>query len=69
MTAILLRVGLLTVGFAAVELGIGPALMSGSLGGWALVLLVGVPLIAAGSAGFIVPLLGSTVRQGDSHDS
>ena len=67
MIAILFRIGLLTVGSAAVELGIGPALAEGSLGAWLLVLLVGLPLIVAGSAGFIGPLLGGAVRKGDSN--
>ena len=59
MIALLFRVGLLTAGFAAVEVGLGPALVDGSLGGWLLVLLVGLPLIVAGSAGLIGPLLGA----------
>ena len=67
MIAILFRIGLLAVGFAAVELGLPPALVDGSLGGWLLVLLVGLPLIVAGSAGFIGPLLGGAVRKGDSN--
>ena len=66
MIAILFPIGLLTVGFAAIEVGLRPALVDGSLGGWLLVLLVGLPLIVAGSAGFIGPLLGSAVRKGDS---
>lgn len=67
MIAILFRIGLLTVGFAAVEVGLRPALADGSLGGWLLVLIVGLPLIVAGSAGFIGPLLGGAVRKGDSN--
>lgn len=63
MIAILFRVALLTVGFAAVELGLVPALAADSVGGWALVLL-GLPLIVAGSAGFIGPLLGTTSKGG-----
>lgn len=66
MIAILFRIGLLTVGFVAVEVGLRPALVDGSLGSWLLVLLVGLPLIVAGSAGFIGPLLGA-VRKGDSN--
>lgn len=67
MIAILFRIGLLTVGFAAVEVGFRPAPADGSLGGWLLVLIVGLPLIVAGSAGFIGPLLGGAVRKGDSN--
>ncbi|MFP5343946.1 MAG: hypothetical protein ACLGIJ_13660 [Candidatus Limnocylindria bacterium] len=63
MIAILFRVALLTVGLAAVELGLVPALATGSVGGWALALL-GLPLIVAGSAGFIGPLLGATSKGG-----
>ena len=67
MIAILFLIGLLAVGFAAVEVGLRPALVDGSLGGWLLVLLIGLPLIVAGSAGFIGPLLGGAVRKGDSN--
>jgi hypothetical protein len=58
MGAVLFRVALLTVGMAAVEIGLGVALPDGSLVGWGLVLLLGLPLIVSGSAGFMVPLLG-----------
>jgi hypothetical protein len=58
MTAILFRIGLLTVGFAAVELGLPPALSTGSIGDWALTAL-GMLLLIVGSAGFIGPLLGA----------
>ena len=67
MIAILFRIWLLTVGLAAVEAGLLPALVDGSLGGWLLVLIVGLPLIVAGSAGFIGPLFGGPVREGDSN--
>ena len=67
MMAILFRVALLTVGMAAVELGLIPALATGSVGAWALVLLVGLPLIVAGSAGFIGPLLGGRASKGGSN--
>lgn len=62
MIAILFRVALLTVGLAAVEVGLIPALATGSIGDWVLVLAVGLPLIVAGSAGFIGPLLGATSK-------
>jgi len=65
MIAILFRIGLLTVGFAAVELGLPPALAMGSIGDWALTAL-GLLLVVAGSAGIIGPLLGGAVRKGDS---
>lgn len=66
MIAILFRIGLLTLGFAAVELGLPPALTGGSIGDWALAAL-GLLLIIAGSAGFIGPLLGGAARKGDSN--
>jgi len=69
MSAVLLRVALLAAGMGAVEIGLGGALVESSLAGWALVLLVGVPLIVAGSAGFIVPLLGDQQQKGTSSDA
>lgn len=64
MTAVLFRLGLLAVGMGAVEIGLGSALVEGTLAGWALVLLVGLPLILAGSAGFMAPLLGGPNQKG-----
>ncbi len=66
MAAMLFRLALLTLGMAAVEIGLGDALVMGSLWGWALVALVGLPLIVAGSAGFIVPLLAGGLSKGSS---
>ena len=66
MSAALLRIGLLTAGMAAIEIGLGPALAAGSFVGWMLVLLVGVPLIVAGSAGFMAPLLGGPISKGSA---
>ncbi len=66
MTAVLFRLGLLAVGMGAVETGLGSALVEGTLAGWALALLVGVPLIVAGSAGFMAPLLGGPNQKGSS---
>ena len=63
MIAILFRVAMLTVGLAAVEVGLVPVPATGAAGGWALV-LVGLPLIVAGSASFIGPLLGATSKGG-----
>ena len=65
MMAILFRIGLLTLGFAAVELALPPALSTGSARDWALTAL-GLVLVVAGSAGFIGPLLGGVVRKGSS---
>jgi hypothetical protein len=58
MGAMLFRVLLLTVGLAAVEIGLGSALVEGALAAWGLVFLIGLPMIVVGSAGFIVPLFG-----------
>ena len=66
MTAVAVRIGLLTLGFAAVELGLPPALSTGSAGDWALT-AVGLLLLVAGSAGFIGPLLRRPAQMGD-HD-
>ena len=64
MSAVLFRLGLLAIGMAAVEMGLGYALATGSLLAWSLVLLVGLPLIVAGSAGFMAPLLGGPNQKG-----
>ena len=66
MTAVLFRLGLLALGMGAVEIGLGDALVRGSVVGWALVLLVGLPLIIAGSAGFMAPLLGGPNKKGST---
>ncbi|MFV2063693.1 MAG: hypothetical protein ACC726_09285 [Chloroflexota bacterium] len=66
MSAIVFRIVLLTLGLAAVEIGIIPALTTGSLIDWALVLLIGLPLIIAGSAGFVGPLLGGPRSKDES---
>lgn len=64
MGAILFRLALLAVGMGAIEIGLGEALVKGSLLGWGLMVLVGLPLIVAGSAGFIAPLLGGPHQKG-----
>ena len=64
MTAVLFRLGLLAVGMGVVEIGLGDSLVQGSPLGWALVLLVGLPLIVAGTVGFMAPLLGGPNRKG-----
>ncbi len=69
MIAIIFRLGLLAGGMAIVEIGLGDALVNGSLGGWALVLLIGLPMIVAGSAGFMAPLLGGARQKGTSTDA
>lgn len=66
MTAVLVRLGLLALGMGALEIGLGDMLARGSVVGGALVLLVGLPLIIAGSAGFMAPLLGGPNKKGSS---
>jgi len=69
MIAIIFRLGLLAAGMAAVEIGLGDALVEGSVYSWAHVLLIGLPLIVAGSAGFMVPLLGGARQKGPTTDA
>ncbi len=69
MAAVLFRLLVLAAGLGAVEIGLASALVEGSLVGWALVLIVGLPLIVAGSAGFMVPLLGGAKQKGRSTDA
>ncbi|MBF6606309.1 MAG: hypothetical protein IVW53_12075 [Chloroflexi bacterium] len=66
MAAVVFRLALLTIGMGAVEIGLGSALVEHSLTGWALVLLIGLPAIVAGSAGFIGPLLGRGRQKGST---
>ena len=70
MAAVVVRIELLALGLGAVEIGLGSA-VNGSLVAWALVLLVGLPLIAAGSAGFMAPMFGgpAQVRRQSREDS
>ncbi len=69
MAAVLFRLLLLAAGMGAVEIGLGSALVEGSLAGWALILVVGLPLIVAGSASFMAPLLGGPKQKGTSSDA
>lgn len=69
MAAVLFRLALLVAGMAAVEIGLSDAMVNGSLLGWALTLLIGLPLIVAGSAGFMAPLLGGPIRKGGRTDA
>ena len=69
MAAVILRLLLLAAGMGATEIGLGSALVEGSFAGWALVLVVGLPFIVAGSAGFMTPLLGGPRQKGTSSDA
>ena len=66
MAAVVFRVILLAVGMGIIEIGLGGALLQGSIVDWAIVILVGLPLIVAGSAGFIGPLLGGPEQKGST---
>ncbi len=65
MGAVLLRLVLLALGMGLIEIGLTDALGRGSLAGWALVLVGGFPLVLAGTAGFIGPLVGAGRDKGD----
>ena len=67
MAAVLFRLVLLAVGMGAIEIGLGDALAKGSPLGLALVLLVGLPLVVAGSAAFMALLLGGPKQIGSPH--
>ena len=69
MIAIIFRLGLLAAGMATVEIGLGGALVEGSVGGWVLILLFGLPMVVAGSAGFMAPLLGGARQKGTPFDA
>jgi hypothetical protein len=69
MIAVVFRLLLLASGMAAVEVGLSGGLVEGSISGWALVLLIGPPLIVTGSAGFMAPLLGGVREKGPSSDA
>jgi hypothetical protein len=68
MAAVLFRLLLLATGLGLTEIGLGGALVESSPVGWALV-LVGLALIVAGSAGFTVTLLGRGTQEGPSPDA
>ena len=63
MARLLIRIGLLAIGLGAVEMGLVGAVGSGAPLGWVTV-VIGLLLIVAGSAGFMVPLLGGRADQG-----
>lgn len=69
MTRTLFRLAVLVTGMAAVEIGLGDALLGGSFAAWVLVGLVGLPLIIAGTAGCMVPLLGGRTQKDGSNDA
>lgn len=70
MGAVLLRLGLLALGMGLVEIGLSDAIGQGSPGGWLVVLVGGLPLVVAGTAGFVGPLVGAGrgSGRGDGHN-
>lgn len=68
MAAALFRLILLAGGLGLTEIGLGDALTVGSFSSWALV-SIGLALIVAGSAGFMVTLLGGGNQKGKSTDA
>ena len=68
MAAVLFRLVLLAGGLGLTEIGLGDALAVGLLSSWALV-SIGLALIIAGSAGFMVTLLGGGEGKGRSTDA
>jgi hypothetical protein len=56
MAPVLVRLALITLGLAMVELALGPIFAGGSLADWAL-LAVATAVLVAGTAGFMGPLL------------
>ncbi len=68
MGAILFRLAILALGMGLIETGLTDALGRGALSGWGLVMLGGVPLVLAGTAGYIGPLIGAGRERGDGPD-
>ena len=66
--AILLRLVILALGMGLTEIGLTDALGRGALFGWGLVVLGGLPLGLAGTAGFIGPIVGARGHPGDRRD-
>ena len=54
---------MLTAGLGLAEIGLGEAASRGSVVGWALLLLVGLPLIVGGTVGLIGPFLATGRRR------
>lgn len=63
MSRVLFRIVLLAVGLGAIEIGLVAGVGSGTPSGW-LAAAIGLVLLVAGSAGFMVPLLDGRADQG-----
>jgi len=68
MGPVLFRLAVLTIGMGLVEIGLTEAVGKGSLAGWGLALLAGLPLVLVGTAGFIGPLIEARRHGGDTRD-
>ncbi|MDA8202669.1 MAG: hypothetical protein M0Z49_07910 [Chloroflexi bacterium] len=62
------RLALLVVGLAAVEIGLGDAITGRSWAGWVIV-AAGIAVLVAGTAGFMVPLLAAHSRKDGTRDA
>lgn len=63
MGGILLRLAILTAGFAVMEIGLTGIVTTGSVGDWLVVLAVGLPLIVSGTYGFLTPMLSGSLDE------
>ena len=68
MAAVVFRLLLLATGLGVTEIGLTWAIADSSPGGWALALVIGLPLVIAGSAGFMVNLIGGGMQKGPDSD-
>ena len=69
MLPVLFRLALLTLGMGIVEIELGDAAGIGSPVAWAIIVLVGLPLIAWGGAGVFGTLFVSGRSGGRSRDA
>lgn len=67
MVAVLFRLALLAAGLGTTEIGLGGALVDGSVASWAVVFL-GLVLTVVGSAGFMATLIAGDGNEGRSTD-
>lgn len=62
MSHLILRLIFLAAGLGLVEIGLVPALYGGAASAW-LTLAIGLILLVAGTAGFMIPMLSSHTRK------
>ncbi len=68
MAPIIFRLVLLALGLGLTEIGLSSAI-GGSIVGWGLVIFVGLPLVLAGSAWFMLPLFEARQQKDGSDDA